>query len=68
MVFTKLLLENALAIRPSNYEAASEALLPKVARCIPVLTSRCVGSALHVFHLKRSGISDDDLSRSLGPG
>ena len=29
MVFTKLLLENALAIRPCNYGAASEPLLPK---------------------------------------
>ena len=28
MVFTKLLLENALAIRPCKYEAALEALLP----------------------------------------
>ena len=40
MVFTKLLLQNILAIRPYNYEAASEPLLPKVARCIPVLLSR----------------------------
>ena len=40
MVFTKLLLENALAIRPCNCEAALEPLLPKVARCIPVLPSR----------------------------
>ena len=43
MVFTKLLLENALAIRSFNYGAASEPLLPKVARCIPVLSSRCIG-------------------------
>ena len=35
MVFTKLLLENALAVRPCNYEAALEPLSPKVARCIP---------------------------------
>ena len=53
MVFTKLLLENALAIRPCNCEAASEPLLPKVARCIPVLSSRYTGKcAAHV--LKRS--------------
>ena len=43
MVFTKQLLENALAIRPCNYGAASEPLLPEVARCIPVLSSRYIG-------------------------
>ena len=43
MVFTKLLLENALAIRPCNYGAASEPLLPKVVRYIPVLSSRYIG-------------------------
>ena len=43
MVFTKLLLENALAIRPCNCEAVSELLLPKVAHCIPVLPSHCSG-------------------------
>ena len=43
MVFTKLLLENALAIRPCNCEAVSEPLLPKVARCIPFLPSRYIG-------------------------
>ena len=43
MVLTKLLLENALAIRPCNCEAASEPLLPKVARCIPVFSSRYIG-------------------------
>ena len=43
MVFTKLLLENALAIQPCNYDAASEPLLPKVARFIPALSSRYVG-------------------------
>ena len=42
MVFTKLLLENALPIRPCNCESASEPLLPKVARCIPVLPSRYI--------------------------
>ena len=53
MVFTKLLLENALAIRTCNYEAALEPLLPKVARCIPVLSSRYIGKyAVRV--LKRS--------------
>ena len=31
MVFTELFLQNALAIRPCNYEAALELLLPKVA-------------------------------------
>ena len=41
MVFTKLLLENALDIQPCNYGGASESLLPKYARCIPVLSSRC---------------------------
>ena len=56
MVFTKLCLENALAIRPCNCEAALEPLLPKVARCIPVLSSCYVGKcAAHV--LKRSGRS-----------
>ena len=33
MVFTKMLLQNTLAIRPYNYKAASEPLLPKVSRC-----------------------------------
>ena len=44
MVFAKLLLENALIIRPCNYEAASEPLLLKVVRCIPVLSSRYIGT------------------------
>ena len=57
MVFTKLLLENALAIRPSHWEAASEPLLPKVARCIPVLLSRYIGKcAARVF--KRSALTE----------
>ena len=43
MVFTKLLLQSTPAIRPYNYEAASEPLLPKVARCIPVLSLRYIG-------------------------
>ena len=43
MVFTKLLLENALAARPCNCEASLEPLLPKVARCIPVLSLRYIG-------------------------
>ena len=43
MVFTKLLLENALAIGLCNCGAASEPLLPKVARYIPVLSSRYMG-------------------------
>ena len=50
MVFTKLLLENALAIRSCNWEAASEPHLPKVAHCIPVLPSRYIGKcATHVL-------------------
>ena len=43
MVFSKLLLENALAIRLCNCKAASEPLLPKVAGCIPVLPLRYIG-------------------------
>ena len=54
MVFTKLLLENALAIRPGNCEVASEPNLPKVARCIPVLSSRFLGKCA-ARGLKRSG-------------
>ena len=42
-VFAKLLLQDTLAVRRHDYEAASEPLLPKVARCIPVLSSRFVG-------------------------
>ena len=57
MVFTKLLLENALAVRPCNCEAVLEPLLPKVARCIPVLSSRYIGKwAARV--LKRSEITE----------
>ena len=55
MVFTKLLLENALAIRPCNYGAASEPLLPRVARCIPVLSSRYIGMCAARV-LKRSAL------------
>ena len=54
MVFTKLLLETALATRPCNCEAVSEPLLPKVARCIPVLPSRYIGQCAAGV-LKRSG-------------
>ena len=54
MVFTKLFLENALAIRPCNCQAASEPLLPKVAHCIPVLSSRKMGKCAARV-LKRSG-------------
>ena len=43
MIFTKLLLENARAIRPCYCEPVLEPLLPKVARCIPVLLSRHIG-------------------------
>ena len=52
MVFTKLLLENALAIRPCNCEAASEPLLHKVARCIPVLPSRYIGKCADRFLIR----------------
>ena len=45
MAVTKLLLENALAIRPCNCEAALEPLLLKVARCLPVLSSRYTGNS-----------------------
>ena len=58
MVFTKLLLEIALAIRPCNCQAASEPLLPKVARCIPVLPSRYIGKCATRV-LKRSGDNND---------
>ena len=56
MVFTKLLLENAFAIRPCNCEAASEPLLPKVARCIPVLPLRYIAKCAARV-LKRTGLS-----------
>ena len=42
MVFTKLLLQNTLHIRPDNYEAASKLLFPKVARCITVPSSHYI--------------------------
>ena len=54
MVFTKLSLENALVIWLRNCEAASEPLLPKVARCIPVLSSGHIGKCTARV-LKRSG-------------
>ena len=66
MVFTKLLLENALAIRPCNCEAASEPLLPKIARCIPVLPSRCIGKCAARV-LKRSA-ETEDFPAELGDG
>ena len=56
MVFTKLLLENALTIRPCNCGAALEPLLPKVAHCIPVLSSCYIGNCVARV-LKRSGLS-----------
>ena len=43
MVFTKLLLENTLAVRPYNYEAASEPHLLKVVRCIPAPSLHYIG-------------------------
>ena len=66
MVFTKLLLENALAIRPCNCKAASEPLLPKVARCIPVLPSRYIGKCAARI-LKRSA-EKEDFPAELGDG
>ena len=62
MVFTKLLLENALPNRPCNCGAASELLLPKVARCIPVLSSRCMGKCAARV-LKRSGFNPSARSK-----
>ena len=56
MIFTKQLLENALAIRPCNYVASSEPLLPKVARCITVLPLRYIGKCTARV-LKRSGLN-----------
>ena len=50
------LLENALAIRRYDCEAASEPLLPKVAHCIPVLSSRYIGKCAARV-LKRSGLT-----------
>ena len=67
MVFTKLLLENALAIQPHNYEAASERLLPKVVRCIPVLSLRNTGKCASRV-LKSSGciLCTANVEQSLG--
>ena len=42
--FTKLLQRNALAVRPCNCEAVLEPLLPKVAHCIPFLSSHYIGN------------------------
>ena len=55
MVLTKLLLQNPLAIRPCSYEAASEPFLPKVARYIPVLSSRYIGKCPLEEKLKIKG-------------
>ena len=66
MVFTKLLLENALAIRPCNCEAASEPLLPRVARCIPVLSSRYIGKCA-VRVLKRSDETKGEVKCNSAP-
>ena len=62
MVFTKLLLQNILAIRPYKYEAASELLLPEVTHCIPVVSLRCIGKCA-VLVLKRSDYTLKCLSR-----
>ena len=51
----KLLLKSALAIRPCNCKDASELLLPKVPRCIPVLPSLSIGKCAARV-LKRSGV------------
>ena len=59
MVFTKMLLENALAIQPYNYRAVSEPLLPKVARCILFLSSRSVLKCAALV-LKRSERNQSD--------
>ena len=53
MVFNKMLLDNVLALRPCNCEAAPQPLLPKVARCIPVLSS-CYTGERTALVLKRS--------------
>ena len=58
MLFTKLLLENVLSIQPCNYGAASEPLLPKVARCVPGLSSRYMGQYAASV-LKRSALTND---------
>ena len=57
---------NALAIRPCNSEAASEPLLPKVSRCIPVLSSRYIGKCAACV-LKRSKGTDDVVPVKKGP-
>ena len=36
-------MQDTLAVRRYDHEAVSELLLPKVARCIPVLSSRYIG-------------------------
>ena len=52
--FRQLLLQDSLDVRRYDHEAASEPHLPKVACCIPVLSSRYIGKrAARV--LKRSG-------------
>ena len=66
MVFTKLFLENAFAIRPCNCKAASELFLPKVAHCIPVLPSRYIGkcTARVLKHSGRTGMQRATLGKS----
>ena len=46
----------ALAVRPCNCEAVLELLLPKVVRCIPVLSSRYIGKCAARV-LKRSALN-----------
>ena len=59
---TELLLENARCIRSCNYDAASEPLLPKVAHCISVLSSRYIGKCAARV-LQRSASTNNNLKR-----
>ena len=61
MALTKLFLENALAIQP-----AQEPLLLRVARCIPVLSSRYIGKCT-VCVLKCSGQTDAAADKQTAP-
>ena len=64
-VFTKLLLQDTLAVQRYNHEAASEPLLPKVARCIPVLSPRHIGKCAARV-LKRSATTKEETSNEKG--
>ena len=63
MVFTKLLLENALASGPFNYEAASQPLLPKVAHCIYI--GKCATRVLKRHDLYNLIPPEHDLNYNL---